>query len=93
MPCLGIVLALLTPRLVIVVLVLFTDYIGRAFDTFLWPLLGFFLMPTTTLAYAWSQNTYGGVEELGLVAVIIAVVLDLGLHGGGGRGIGRRRRR
>ncbi len=92
MPCLGIVLALLTPRLVIVVLALFTDYIGRAFDTLLWPLLGFFLMPTTTLAYAWSQNTYGAIEELGLVAVIIGVVLDLGLHGGGGRGIGRRRR-
>jgi hypothetical protein len=56
-PCLAAILALFWPRFIIVVLVLTGDCIGRAYDTFLVPLLGFFLMPATTLAYAWAVNT------------------------------------
>ena len=42
------------PRLVIVLVVIFSDYIGRAYEGFLWPFLGFLFMPVTTLAYAWA---------------------------------------
>ena len=91
MPCLIALLALAAPRIVIVLLVIFTDYIGRAFDSFLWPLLGFFFLPTTTLAWAWAQNTRGAVGGVHLVIVVLAVLLDLGVFGSGRSWFIRRR--
>lgn len=83
MPCLIGCLALLTPRLAIVLVVLFSDYIGEAYKTVLWPLLGFLLMPLTTLAYAWAWHQgNGSVQGVGLVAVVVAVLIDLGIIGG-----------
>jgi hypothetical protein len=75
-------LALLAPRFAIVLVVLLSDYIGRAYDSMLWPLLGFLFMPLTTLAYAWAINSRGSLEGLQLVIVIIAVLMDLGVIGG-----------
>jgi hypothetical protein len=85
--CLGLV----TPRLAIVLVVIFSDYIGRAYHTVLWPFLGFLFMPLTTLAYAWAINTSGSVSGMNLVVVVVAVLLDLGLVGGGGAATRRRR--
>lgn len=87
MPCLIILLLLGLPRLVIALLFLFSgpgpSYLGRAFAGHinLWPILGFLFVPYTTLAFAWSKNTYGSVTGLGLVAVVIGILLDLGLLG------------
>ncbi len=92
MPCLLGLFGLITPRFVIVVLVVFTDYIGRAFDSFLWPLLGFFFLPTTTLAWAWAENTRGEVAGVHALIVVVAVLLDLGILGGGRSWASRRRR-
>lgn len=83
--------ALSAPRVVIVLLVIFTDYIGRAFDGFLWPLLGFVFLPTTTLAWAWAQNTRGEIAGVHLAVVVLGVLLDLGVIGSGRSWIGRRR--
>ena len=55
-------LALTAPRLTLFLVVLFSDYIGRAYQTTAWPLLGFFFMPLTTLAYAWAINSHGSVD-------------------------------
>ena len=85
MYCLVGCVALLTPRLAILLLVIFGDYIGRAYDTLTWPVLGFLFMPTTTLAYAWAINSRGSVEGFHLVVVVIAVLIDLGLIGGSAR--------
>ena len=85
MQCLIGCLALGAPRVAIVLVVLFSDYIGRAYETTLWPLSGFFFMPLTTLAYAWAVNTHGSVSGLYLAVVVIAVLLDLGLVGAGSR--------
>jgi hypothetical protein len=85
MPCLVGCIALATPRLAIVLVVIFGDYIGRAYETILWPLLGFFFMPLTTLAYAWAINSRGSVAGIHLVVVVIAVLIDLGLIGGSAR--------
>jgi hypothetical protein len=85
MHCLLGILGFFAPRLVIVLLVLTGDYIGRAYATVLWPLLGFLFMPLTTLAYAWARNTYGSVHGLGLVVVVLAVLFDLGILGGAAR--------
>ena len=84
MPCFIGCLALGTPRLAIVLVVIFSDYIGRAYDTMLWPMLGFVFMPLTTLAYAWAMNSNGSVAGAHLVVVVIAVLMDLGIIGGGG---------
>lgn len=85
MPCFIGCLALGTPRLAIVLVVIFSDYIGRAYDTMLWPLLGFFFMPMTTLVYAWAINARGSVDGIHLVVLVLAVLLDLGLIGGSSR--------
>lgn len=79
MPCLLGLLALATPRFVIVLVVLFSDFIGRAYEGIFWPLLGFFFMPITTLAYAGAMNWNGSVSGGYFVMVLLAVFLDLGL--------------
>jgi len=83
MPCLIGCLALIAPRITIIAMVIFTDYLGRAYDTVIWPLLGFIFLPLTTLAYAWAINAHGSVSGLPLVVVIVAVLIDLGIIGGG----------
>lgn len=85
MYCLVGCIGLVTPRLAIVLVVIFSDYIGRAYDTLTWPVLGFLFMPATTLAYAWAINSRGSVEGLQLVVVVIAVLIDLGMIGGSAR--------
>ncbi|HEX5950123.1 MAG TPA: hypothetical protein VFZ96_03900 [Actinomycetota bacterium] len=96
MGCLVAVLGLITPRVVLAVLWLFSDYLNRAFDSGWWPLLGFFFLPTTTIGWAVARNAFtapdGGFEAFGIVLVVLGVLIDLGLLGGGARGgIGRRR--
>ena len=70
------------PRFAIVLVVIFSNYLGRAYETTLWPFLGFLFMPLTTLAYAWAINSRGAVAGIQLVAVVVAVLIDLGLVGG-----------
>lgn len=76
-------LALGFPRLALGIVFLLSGYLGRAYDTTLWPVLGFFFMPVTTLAYAWAVNTNGTVTGVYLVVVVIAVLMDLGSNGHG----------
>lgn len=93
MPCLLGCLAIGFPRVVILLLVIFSDWIGQAYATTIWPLLGFFFLPYTTLAYALAihQNN-GSVTGVWLVLVVIAVLADLGTFGGGGAGWSKRKR-
>ena len=84
MPCLIALIALAFPRLAILLVVIFSDYIGAAYQTWGWPLLGFFFAPYTTLAYAWAINSNGSVSGLYLVVVVFAVLADLGSLGAGG---------
>jgi hypothetical protein len=72
------------PRLALIVMWL-SGYGGRAFETILWPVLGFFFLPYTTCAYALAVNSLGGLEGWGLAALIIGVIFDFGSHGGGAR--------
>jgi hypothetical protein len=75
----------MAPRFAIILVWLFSDYLGRAYETFIWPLLGFFFMPVTTLAYAWAINTNTTIAGIYLVVVVVAVLIDLGLVGGGAK--------
>ncbi len=85
MGCLLAILALITPRFVLVILWLFTNYLARAYDSFIWPLLGFFFLPATTITYAIAENELDGVRGWGLVLIILGVLVDLGMLGGGAR--------
>ncbi len=84
MPCLLALLAVIFPRLVIVLLVIFSDWLGAAYETVLWPLLGFFFLPLTTLAYALAIHQAGAVRGGWTVLLVLAVLLDLGSSAGGG---------
>src|SRR4051812_13184534 len=81
MPCLLVLLTLAFPRVVLLALFFFTDYLARAFPETLWLVLGFIFLPVTTLAYAWIVNSHVPIAGPYLVAIIIAVVVDLGLVG------------
>ena len=83
MPCLVALLAMVFPRLAIILVVIFSDYLGHAYQTWIWPLAGFIFMPLTTLAYAWAINAHGSVSGIYLVVVVVAVLIDLGIIGGG----------
>jgi len=56
--CLVVLFALISPRLALFFVWLFSDLLSRAFEAWYIPLLGFFLLPWTTLAYAvmWSSS-------------------------------------
>ncbi len=81
MPCLLVLLTLAFPRVVLLVLFFFTNYLQRAYSEILWLVLGFIFLPVTTIAYAWMVNSHAPIEGIYLVAMIIAVLVDLGLVG------------
>ncbi len=87
MPCLALLLALISPRLALVVMWLLSNILGRAFDGVLLPLLGFFLLPWTTLVYAlmWNNGTHE-VSGFEWFVVVLAFLGDLGAYGGTARG-------
>ena len=74
MTCLIGLMAMAFPRVAVILVVIFSDYIGTAYQTTIWPLLGFVFMPVTTLAYAWAMHSSGSVDGLQLVVVVIAVL-------------------
>ncbi len=83
MPCLLLVLVLAFPRVVLVLMFLFTTYLQRAYHGILVPALGFVFLPITTLVYAWLTNTHQPIVGLNALIMVIAVVIDLGGLGGG----------
>jgi hypothetical protein len=92
--CLLVLFALVTPRFVMFLLWLFSDYLNTAFSSGWWGILGFLFLPTTAIGYAIAQNEFttadGGLEAAGIILIVLGVVLDLGLLGGSGRGLGQR---
>jgi hypothetical protein len=79
--CVLALVALATPRLVLAVVWLATDWFSRAFDTALWPVLGWVVLPYTTAAYmAAMLNNNHEVGGWWLVLLVLAVLADLGSH-------------
>ena len=81
MGCILTIIALLIPRVVLFFIWLLTDWFTRAFDSVVWPLLGFLFMPYTTLAYTAAMLNNRGVSGWWLVMVIVAAVVDIGHWG------------
>lgn len=79
MPCLAVLFALAVPRLLILCLWFLTRWFNGMFhNNLLWPILGFFFLPTTLLWYSAVQNWWGGHWTLWpIVGLVVAVLIDL----------------
>jgi hypothetical protein len=77
MGCLFVLVAGFFPRVALVIVWIFTDYVDRAFDTFIIPLLGLIFLPFTTLifALAWAPGVHVGNGRW--IWVAIAFVIEL----------------
>ena len=84
MGCFVVLFALISPRLALFFVWLFSDLLSRAYDDWWLPFLGFFLLPWTTLTYAvmWTIGTH---EVAGIVwfFVALAFAVDLSSWFGG----------
>jgi len=91
MPLLLAFLALLTPRIAIVLLWLLTSWFDGLFTSSLWPVLGFVFLPTTLLWYTVVLHWFGGVWSLWtIVGLIIALIIDVSPAREHRRFVGRR---
>jgi hypothetical protein len=86
MGCFVILFALISPRLALIIMWLFSSDLSRAYDSWIVPLIGFFLLPWTTLAYAgmWVTGSRG-VHGFEWFLVIVAFLVDLSSLAGGRR--------
>jgi hypothetical protein len=86
MACFAALLALISPRLALFFIWLFSNLLSRAFDSWLVPLIGFFVLPWTTLAYAvmWDAGSHK-VYGFEWFIVVLAFFADLASYGAGGR--------
>jgi len=91
MPCFILFAILLFPRVALVLMWIYTTYLQRAFHGgLLLPLLGFILLPLTTIVYAWELNSGMPTAGINLVWLLIALIIDLGGVGGGAHWHSRR---
>jgi hypothetical protein len=82
MPCLVVIALLGLPRLALLLFWLLTDYTKTAFETRVWPLLGFLFLPYTTLCYMWAANATNHHVNGGWVfLIVLGVLVDLSAHG------------
>ncbi len=99
--CLIGLIAFFMPRIAIVLLLLFSDWVqtcfralSSPFSGLLLPILGLIFLPYTLLAYclAWHQNG-GQIGGMWTVLVVVAVLFDLGVIGGGKRARGKMKKK
>ena len=90
--CIGALIAMAAPRVAMVaIFILRNEWFKAAYESVIWPLLGFFFMPYTTLAYMAGMVNAEEIKGGWLVLLIVAVVVDLGSWGGGGKAARRTR--
>jgi hypothetical protein len=91
MPLLLALLALLAPRIAIVLLWISTTWFDGLFTSSLWPILGFVFLPTTLLWYTVVLHWFGGVWSLWtIVGLVIALIIDVSPAREHRRFVGRR---
>ena len=94
--CLLAALGLIAPRLILLLLWVFSPllvlapFAGLPIPNPILPLLGVVFLPTTTLGVCFAQSSEGGLGSFsGLLVVAIGLVIDAGLIGNG-RGLAKR---
>ena len=83
MPCLLALLAVAFPRVAIILLWLFTGFFTNVYQGILIPVLGFLFLPLTLIVYTFYGGPHSPMNTQELVILFIAIILDLGLVGGG----------
>ena len=80
MCCLALVAGFLGPRLALFIWWAFGSKVDAAFDSWIWPLLGLFFFPWTTLMYVivWGP---GGVSGGEWILVALGAGLDVASYG------------
>lgn len=78
LPVLLAILALVTPRVVIVLVWLFSYWFEQVYETILWPILGFVFLPTTLLWHSVVLHNFGGHWNLwAILGVVVTLAIDL----------------
>jgi hypothetical protein len=81
--CVVLLFAIISPRLALFATWIFTDHLGDAFSSWVLPVLGFLLLPWTTLAYAWMWATgTHGVTDFEWFLVALGFLVDVGAFKG-----------
>jgi hypothetical protein len=83
--CFILLLGSVAPRLALFLMAIFNwSAITKPFHgEWIWPVLGFFLIPFTTLVYVLIYNWQGSVHGFSWFFVILAFFFDLGSYFGG----------
>jgi hypothetical protein len=71
------------PRVALVFMWLLNDRISAAFGGIILPLIGFLLMPWTTLTYTLVARN--GLNVFDIIFLVLAIGADLGAWGGGAK--------
>jgi hypothetical protein len=87
--CLVALFALISPRLALFFIWVFSNLLSRAFESWAVPLIGFFLLPWTTLAYAVMWDSGNRVYGFEWFVVALGFLFDLASYSR----VERRRRR
>ena len=62
----------------ILILWIFTSWFRGVFDYTIWPILGFFVLPTTVLWYSAVHNWWGGQWTMWpIIGLVVAILIDL----------------
>ncbi len=82
--CFVLLIGAFAPRLALALMALFNNEITRAFDgSWIIPLLGWFVLPYTTLAYVLLSWWGNGVSGFDWFLVALAFFVDLASYSGG----------
>lgn len=83
MGCLVLILIGVSPRLGIVAVWLFSDWVERAFnDGWVIPVLGIIFLPWTTALYVVGYVIGDGAAPWGILGIFIGLFMDIALHAG-----------
>jgi hypothetical protein len=81
MGCIVVLVALISPRFALFLTWLFTDRLAIAWNSWFLPVIGFFLLPWTTLMYTFAYEPRDGVTGIGWFFVAFAFLVDIGAMG------------
>lgn len=84
MGCIFLLLMMISARIALGVLWIFTNLVDRAFDSFFVPLLGLLFVPWTTLMYVLFWSAAGGVNGWEWFVVALGLLADIGSYARGG---------
>ena len=88
--CIFAVAASFFPRVALLFMWIFTDYVTRAFDSFIFPLIGLIFLPFTTIMFCLVYSPAAqGVVGAGWIWVLLGLLIDISSYASGGYGRSR----